>query len=102
MIELSNRKITRIQALLEFDVKRLKQALEAYEDDPIKQANNYNNYDKYELLPTTREGMEAQLKDSEENLKALTAEVDKATFVFGLQKSNQLPPKEEPKGMSIK
>lgn len=100
MIKLGNRAINRIQLLLEFDVKHLKLALDNY-DDPIRQANTYTAGGKYELIPATKENTQRQLKDSEDALKQITDEVDKATFIFGLS-SQKEEVREEVKGLLAK
>lgn len=93
----TNRQVNRWVRLLEFDIKKLKEGLAEYSDSPVAQTQAYTAGGKYDLLPVTREDIQRQIKENEDNLKELTIEIDKKIFEFGL--SNREPSQ---KGLSIK
>lgn len=102
MIVLDNRAITRIQQLLELDIKKLKHEIGTFDNTAVERANDFLSSGKYDLTPATKEDAQKQLQSSEDTLKQISDEVNKATFVFGLSSRNTEPAKEEIKGLQIK
>lgn len=100
MIKLGNRAISRIQQLLELDVKKLKSELQSFENTPIEKTNTYMATGKYELTPATKEDTQRQLSESEDALKEISEEVNRATFVFGLSSVKEVT--EEIKGLQTR
>lgn len=96
----TNRQVNRWTQLLEFDIKKLKEGLIDFDESPSAQTQAYMAGGKYDLMPATKDGIQRQIKEDEENLKEVINEVDKRIFEFGLSSKKEDIPVQ--KGLSIR